>query len=109
MIVGLFAGHFAFKYLRRRRARRWPTAQAQIDSAGLRYQKGVEMSGAWIAAVEYHYGMPGNPYSGIHRRSFAMKGRAEKWIAAYSVGRAITVRVNPRRPADSVLLETDTA
>jgi hypothetical protein len=40
-------------------------------------------------------------------RDFMLDGRAQKWIGAYPIGRALTVRVNPFKPADSLVLERE--
>jgi hypothetical protein len=107
--LSLFAGQLVLKYLRRRRARGWPTVRGQVHSTALRYQSGGEPAGAWIASVNYDYIMSGETQVGVHERSFATKGRAETWVAAYAAHRSLKVRVDPERPATSVVLEGDRA
>jgi hypothetical protein len=106
--LALFAGVAARKFLKRRRAHRWPTAGGEVDVAEVHFQEGIsDTSGAWVATVKYHYGAPGQSHSGTHHRNFMTKGRTEKWIAAYATGGVLAVRVNPRKHEDSVVLEND--
>ena len=66
-----------------------------------------EYASKWVAHVRYAYEVLGQSHSGGLAREFILMGRAEKWIAIYPTGRALTVRVNPHRPADSILLEAE--
>jgi len=107
--VCLFAGQWVLKYLRRRRARGCSTVDGQVHSTALRYEGAGELAGAWVASVDYQYMESGRTHAGIHERNFSTKGGAEKWVAAYLADRPIKVRVDPERPATSMLLDSDRA
>jgi hypothetical protein len=82
-----------------------PTADARVDAVAVHYQRGAGMSGAWVGTVQYRHGRPEKTRSGTNSRNFVTKGRAERWLLAYPAGSALTVRVNPRQPADSVIAD----
>ncbi|HEY8052269.1 MAG TPA: DUF3592 domain-containing protein [Steroidobacteraceae bacterium] len=107
VVLGLFAGIGAFRFLKRRRAHKWPTMRGRVDTTALKYVESGETSGAWVAAVSYQYTANGESHTGVHRRNFMTKGRGEKWLGAYATGAPLALRVNPKRPGDSVVLEND--
>jgi hypothetical protein len=57
--------------------------------------------------VTYTYEVLGESHSGSFTREFMLDGRAQKWIGGYPIGRALSVRVNPFKPADSLVLERE--
>jgi Protein of unknown function (DUF3592) len=95
------------KRLKRRRARTWPKASGQVVSTVLRLQERGEQQSVWMGRVNYQYETQEHPHAGFLERSFLLKGRADKWAGRFTTGRALTVRVNPHNPADSVLLENE--
>ena len=108
IILGGMAGvALLLKRLKRRQSRRWPTAAGYVESTLLRMEERGEYAGKWVAHVRYAYEVLGQTHSGGFAREFFLKGRAEKWIAVYPTGRALTVRINPHKPADSLLLEAE--
>jgi Protein of unknown function (DUF3592) len=109
VFLSLFAGYQLRKYLRRRRARGWPTAIGRVNATALRYRSAGQLGGAWVARVDYQYAMSGETRAGVHERNFPSKSRAVKWAAAFAPDTPLTVRVDPERPAASLVLESDRA
>jgi hypothetical protein len=95
--------------LKRHRARHWPTAPGHVETTRVFRQPRGDDQSTWVAEVNYLYEAQDAPHFGRLARDYLLPGRAEKWLARYPQGRAITVRVNPSKPADSVLLEDEQA
>ena len=95
------------KLLKRRRARAWPKAGGQVISTDLRLRERGENQSVWRGRVDYQYETEEHPHTGFIERSFLLKGRADRWVKGFAIGRALIVRVNPHNPADSVLLENE--
>lgn len=95
------------KTLRSRRARRWPTAAGHVQSVLVRTEERGENMSKRVAYVTYTYQVLGESHSGSFSREFMLDGRAQKWLGGYPIGRALTVRVNPFKPADSLVLERE--
>src|SRR6266567_3471458 len=91
------------------RARNWTTVQGRIESTSVTLQSGGGQPGsaAYYAEVKYSYTVQEQTYFGSLRHRFILKGRADKWAERYSKGNALTVRYNPEKIKDSVLLEND--
>jgi hypothetical protein len=95
--------------LKRHRARHWPTATGHVETTRVFLQgRGADQS-RWVAEVNYLYEAQEAPHLGRLTRDYFLPGRAEKWIARYPHGRVLTIRVNPARVADSVLIEDEQA
>jgi Protein of unknown function (DUF3592) len=108
MVLGGIVGVFWFlKYLKRRHARRWPTAVGHVQSTLVRSEERGENFVKRVAHVTYTYEVLGESHSGSFTREFILDFRAQKWVGGYPVGRALTVRVNPHKPADSLVLERE--
>jgi hypothetical protein len=88
-----------------RAALNWPTITATIEVPAVIQQYVPEK--AIVVALEYFYRNP-ELQLGEYRRSFATKEQAKQWATQFK-GRTVPVHVNPRDPADSVLLESDLA
>ena len=106
-VLLVIAGVQVLKLLKRRRARAWPKAGGQVMSTDLRLRERGENQSVWLGRVVYEYETQEHRHSGFIERSFLLKGRADKWIEHFITGRALIVRVNPKNPADSVLLENE--
>jgi hypothetical protein len=102
-----FAVKQVLKLLRRRRAGAWPKANGQVVSTVLRLQERGGHQSVWLGRVNYQYEMQEHSHFGFVERSFLLRGRADKWAGRFATGRPLTVRVNPQKPADSVLLENE--
>jgi hypothetical protein len=91
-----------------RRARNWPAADGRVVAANVTLKSaGAQLgSAAYFAELKYSYKVQGQTYLGKMRRRFMLKGRAETWVAGY-VRNRLTVRYNPAKVCDSVLLEHD--
>ena len=108
IILGAFvAVVMLLQRLKRRRARRWPTAAGHVQSTLVRSEERGENFSKRVAHVTYTYEVLGESHSGSFSREFILDGRAQKWVGGYPVGRALTVRVNPHKPADSLVLERE--
>ena len=107
ILGGVIAVVMLLKRLKRRRAGRWPTAAGHVESTRTYLQETGENQSTWMAEVKYAYQVQGESHSGVFRHSFVLKGRADKWIGGYPIGRALTVRVNPFKPADSLILDRE--
>ena len=103
----------AVLWLRRRakfrRARNWPMTAGRVESAGVTLESGGGQPGsaAHYAELKYSYQARGQTYRGSMRRRFLLKGAADKWIARFANGTPLTVRYDPSKVHDSVLLEVD--
>ena len=62
---------------------------------------------AYYAELKYFYTVQGQTYFGGLRRRFILKQRADKWIAGFANSKVLTVRHNPEKAKDSILLESD--
>jgi Protein of unknown function (DUF3592) len=107
VVLSAIAAVQVLKLLKRRRARTWPRASAQVVSTDLRLRERGENQSVWMGRVNYQYEVQEHAHTGFIERSFLLKGRADKWIERFITGRALIVRVNPHKPADSVLLENE--
>ncbi len=110
-VFGLIFGLVGFISKRRAAASlQWPTASGQIISSVIHTSTSTDSDGAssttYEPKVEYTYTIMGSPISG-RRIAFGAMGSdyasAQKVLAAYPVGTAVTVYYNPEKPADSVL------
>ena len=95
------------KTLRSRRARRWPTAVGHVQSVLVRTEERGENMSKRVAYVNYTYEVLGESHSGAFSREFLLDNHAQKWLGGYPIGRALTVRVNPFKPADSLVVERE--
>jgi Protein of unknown function (DUF3592) len=108
IILGaIIAVVYLFKALKRRRARHWPTAAGHVQSTLVRTEERGENLSKRVAHVTYTYEVLGQSHSSSFSREFMLDFRAQKWVGGYPVGRALTVRVNPYKPADSLVLERE--
>jgi Protein of unknown function (DUF3592) len=94
-----------------RRAHGWPTEIGHVDSTSVVLSSGGGQPGsaAYYAQVKYCYTVQGHTYSGALSHRFMLKGRADKWISQYANSSPLTVRYNPNKAQDSVLLDSDQA
>lgn len=87
------------------RGRSWPTVSATIDLTSV--QKRVEPGGkgppiiTYVVLLTYVYRNP-EMQTGDYDREFGNEGEAKDWAAACK-GRTVTVHVDPKDPANSVL------
>ena len=107
--VGAVVVFWLLKRAKLRRAHNWPTEVGHVESTAVVLKSGGGQPGAaaYYAELKYSYTVQGQTYSGGLSRRFILKGRADKWIAKYANGEPLTVRYNPGKAKDSVLLDTD--
>ncbi len=109
VVVAAFVVFWLLKRAKRRRAQSWPTEVGHVESTAVVLKSGGGQPGAaaYYAELKYSYTVEGQTYSGGLSRRFILKGRADKWIAQYGNSDPLTVRYNPAKAKDSVLLDTD--
>lgn len=107
VVGGIIAVMYLLKALKRRRAGRWPTTAGHVQSVLVRTEERGENMSKRVAYVTYTYEVLGESHSGSFSREFMLDGRAQKWLGGYPIGRALAVRVNPFKPADSLVLERE--
>ncbi|HMG85520.1 MAG TPA: DUF3592 domain-containing protein [Terracidiphilus sp.] len=97
------------KRLRMKQARSWPTATGAVAATSVTLRSGGAQPGsaAYYAEIRYSYVVAGQNYPGTLRQRFILKGRADKWIENYANCKQLTVRYNPRKTKDSLLLADD--
>ena len=86
--------------IRENRASGWPSANGEVQAAGVRTANGnwVEVQYRYYALQEYRYGK--------YRRHFRKKADAENFAAA-TRGRSVQVRYREDNPDVSVVMERD--
>jgi hypothetical protein len=110
-IIAASASSWQFWVQRMRgiRGRNWPTISAVIDIASV--QKRVESGGkgppiiTWVVLLTYVYRNP-EMQTGDYDKSFSDEGEAKDWADSLK-GSTVTVHVDPKDPANSVVLEKD--
>jgi len=109
VVVAAFVVFWLLKRAKLRRSQSWPTEVGRVESTAVVLKSGGGQPGAaaYYAELKYSYTVQGQTYSGWLSRRFILKGRAEKWIARYGNNDPLTVRYNPAKARDSVLLDTD--
>lgn len=107
VLIGAVAAFWIRAQLKRKRARTWPATMGQVESTSVRLDTDITQQSRHVAEVVYSYNLQGQTYSGRLRRSFMLKGRAEKWIGRYAKGRALSIRYDPAKTKDSVLFEDE--
>ena len=109
VVLGFFLVRWLSQRSKQRRARNWPSEPGHVQSATVVLKSGGGQPGAaaYYAELKYSYTVQGETYFGGLRRRFMLKERAEKWIDSFAKNEVLTVRYNPQKTADSVLLESD--
>jgi hypothetical protein len=85
----------------------WPTVSAVIDVVSVSAKTVVQDGVGFVASITYFYRNP-ELQTGDYRREFASKEEAKQWVSRFK-GRSVFVHVDPRDPANSVLLDKDLA
>lgn len=111
LVVALFALGFWIRRMEKA-PRQWPQASGKIITSGT-VLKRINMSTAEILPIiEYEFDYQGQRLKSAHWRfgnySTGNQDSAQEVISRYPIGATVTVFVNPRRPAKSVL-ETHTS
>jgi Protein of unknown function (DUF3592) len=91
------------RFIRAFRARAWLTERAKITSIG--YRPGG--FGCAVADLAYKYSFEGEPHEGTNANPFIWTSSAKDYSDQYCSGDEIIVRVNPKKPEASVMLEKD--
>jgi hypothetical protein len=109
LVLSILTALWLLRRAKLRRARNWPTVAGHVESAAVTLNSGGGQPGsaAYYADLTYSYHLQGQGHRGNLRRRFILKAAADKWIAKYTSSDALTVRYNPAKARDSVLLESD--
>ena len=102
-----FAAYWLFQRVRRRRARTWPRETGRVNSTTIRLERRGDYQSVHVAEVSYSYAIGAQSYSGQLRRTFLLRGRAEKWIDGYREGAPVSIRYNAKDARDSLLFEDE--
>jgi hypothetical protein len=110
-VLGFFFVRWLLRRAKLRRARNWPSELGRVQSTSVVLSSGGGQPGsaAFYAEVTYSYVVQGQTCSGVLRRRFLLEGRANKWMDSFAKSEVLTVRYNPQKIEDSVLLESDQA
>ena len=86
------------------KARRWPVVTAKINSA--------LVGGGWVwncptAEIAYTYKFDGHTYSSIETIPYLMESVAEATVECVRGRKTAQVRVNPSKPQQSVLKQSE--
>ncbi len=93
----------------------WPGVSGQINRSGVKRSASSDDDGnttySYSPAVEYSYQVGGQSFTSRRMVFGAVKGysspaKAEKELARYPAGAAVTVYYNPENPAEAVLERT---
>jgi hypothetical protein len=87
------------------KSRNWPALTATIDIVSVVMIGSADEIAGYTATLTYFYRNP-ELQVGEYQRYFSLKSTAENWVEQFK-SRHVMVRVNPKLPADSVLLEED--
>ena len=110
-IVLLFAGWLkpAWRWLQRRRAANWPTAEGHIESAEVIQRKtnlfSRSRSSPYVAELGYSYSIAGGANAGRYRRDFPTNEEAREFVRDLK-GKPLAIHYNPDKPSNSCLSET---
>jgi hypothetical protein len=109
LVLATLTALWLMRRAKMRRASDWPTEVGHVESTAVTLESGGGQPGsaAYYAELKYSYAVRGQTYFGGVRRRFILKGRADKWIAGFAKSKVLTVRYNPEKARDSVLLESD--
>jgi hypothetical protein len=88
-----------------RSVRGWQAAPAVIDVVSVSYHYDPDLKEYYVAALTYFYRHP-ELETGDYVREFPLKASAKQWVEQFK-GRQVMVHVNPKNPAESVLLDSD--
>ena len=102
-IIVEYLVRIGIRFIRACPVRVWPTKQAEIMSAG--YRPGG--FGCAVADLSYKYSFSGKLYVGTNANPFMWTSSAKDYSGHYSRGDKVVVRVNPKNPESSVMLEQD--
>ncbi|HHB76301.1 MAG TPA: DUF3592 domain-containing protein [Desulfobulbus sp.] len=89
-------------------SRKWPKYSATIIESG--YEKvggGFDEGIAYRVTISYRYIVDGVQYENSNYdfcNQYVDKNEREQLLARYPVGKEITVRVNPKKPANAVII-----
>jgi hypothetical protein len=88
-----------------RAAQGWLTVSAAIDVVSVAEHVDSDGKKYFLAALTYFYKRP-NLEMGDYQREFTQKAVAQEWVKQFK-NRHVMVHVNPKNPADSILLDDD--
>jgi hypothetical protein len=100
-----------WRWIQRNRAKSWPIATGQIESAAVSEPKRSFISSGprasshkFVAELSYSYWVEGNLEKGIYKRDFSTDAEALEFQRDLK-GKPVAVHYNPSRPSNSTLSE----
>ena len=100
-----------WRWIQRNRAKSWPTATGQIESATVNKSKGFLVSSTprrgslpYVAELGYSYSVAGQAEAGFYKREFGTEEEAWEFVRDLK-GKPAAVHYNPNKPATSALSE----
>jgi hypothetical protein len=98
----------SWRWLKRRRAAGWPTADGRIESTEVTKPNFsfTTKRGYYLAQSGYSYSVAGSIHSGLYKREFPTQPAADDFVR-YLKGKAVAVRYSPSKPSLSMVLEPD--
>jgi hypothetical protein len=91
------------RWFRQLRAKSWPIVMAKVTTKKC-CPGGI---GCALGDITYLYRVNGEPYTGLDVKPFIFTNSAERYIAEYSVGEALPLRVAKKNPEVSLVYPTD--
>jgi hypothetical protein len=104
-----------WRWLERRQASSWPTAQGRVESVSVKPKKQFLVSTtprgrapAFTAELAYSYSVEGQYYSGHYERELGSEGEGWEFVRDLQ-GKTVIVSYNPRNAAKSTVSEESVA
>ena len=97
-----------WRWLQRRRASSWPSADGRIESVEVTKPLFSVSSrrGHYVAELGYSYSVAGTPYRGRYKKDFPTEPEADEFIRDLKT-KPVEVHYSPSKPASSALLPLD--
>jgi len=83
----------------------WPTLAATVEVATVAKRVDADKKPCWVVTLSYFYRQP-ELQMGEYEREFPVESEARQWASQFK-NRLVTVRVNPAKNSESVLLDSD--
>jgi hypothetical protein len=98
-----------WKWLQRKRAEDWPSAEGRIESADVKKAGGFAVSkrsGQYVAELGYSYSVAGQRYGQLFKRDFPTEREAQEFLRDLT-NKPITVHYDSTKPSASTLSNSD--
>jgi hypothetical protein len=111
LLFAFVGGALSRSWRKAKRARKgrtstsWPTVAATVDVTTVAKRSDADKKVFWVATLTYFYRLP-DLYVGDYEREFQVESEARQWVSQFK-NRLVTVRVNPAKSSESMLLDSD--